>query len=70
MGLEAVREGAQRPRAGAQVCPRHRGEATASLKQLGDTITVKDLSAHGGEALGAGRLGLEEDSPGWAWGSQ
>lgn len=31
-----------------------RAEATASLKQLGDTIKVKDHSDHGGEALGGG----------------
>ena len=46
------------------------GEATTSLKQQGDAIKVKDHSDPGGEALGAGRHGLEEDSLGWVRGSQ
>lgn len=38
--------------------PCNRGEATTSLKQLGDAIKVKDRSDRGGEALGVGRHGL------------
>ena len=55
MGLEAVgREpgglGLELRSAPRQDC----AEATASLKQPGDTIKVKDHSDHGGEALGGG----------------